>query len=179
MKLDVNMDTMVKENSKLAEYNEVPVIEHFYSHLNMEDITYADYTVTKRFCKDFKINNLGEYHDFYVQNDTLLLVDVFENFWDKCLEIHVLNLVRFLISLKLAWQAVLKNTNVKLFLLTDINMLLMVEKGIKGGKCHTIYWYSKANNKYMKDDHKNKKLSYLNYWDVNNLYEWEISKSYL
>ena len=52
---------------------------------------------------------------------------------------YVLNLARFLISLKLAWQAALKNTKVKLFLLTNINMLLMIEKGIKGGKCHTIY----------------------------------------
>ena len=55
-------------------------------------------------------------------------------------------------------------------------MLLMVEKGIRGGICHSIYQYAKANNKYMKDYDKNKELSYLQYWDVNNLYGWEMSK---
>ena len=65
----------------------VPEKEDFYSHLNMEDITDADYARTKRVCKDFEINNLREYHDLYVQSDTLLLGDVFENFRNMCLEI--------------------------------------------------------------------------------------------
>ena len=52
----------------------LPEKEDFYSHLNMEDITDADYVHTKRVCKDFEIINLGEYHDLYVQSDTLLLV---------------------------------------------------------------------------------------------------------
>ena len=55
----------------------------FYSHLNMEDITDADYAQAKRVCKDFEIKNLGEYHDLYVQSNTLLLADVFENFKNK------------------------------------------------------------------------------------------------
>ena len=55
-------------------------------------------------------------------------------------------------------------------------MLLMVEKGIRGGICHSIYQYAKANNKYMKDYEKNKDLSYLQYWDVNNLYGWAMSQ---
>ena len=54
--------------------------EEFFSHLNMEDITDADYVHAKRVCKDFEIKNLEEYHDLYVQSDTLLLADVFENF---------------------------------------------------------------------------------------------------
>ena len=53
-------------------------------------------------------------------------------------------------------------------------MLLMVEKGIRGGICHSIYQYAKANNKYMKDYDKNKESSYLKYWDVNNLYGWAM-----
>ena len=63
-----------------------------------------------------------------------------------------------------------KKTKVKLDLLTDIDMLLIVEKGIKGGICHSIYSYANANNKYMKDYDKNKESSYIQYWDVNNLY---------
>ena len=57
-------------------------------------------------------------------------------------------------------------------------MLLMVEKGIRGGICHSIYWYAKTNNKYMKHYDKNKESSYLQYWDVNNLYGWEMSQKF-
>ena len=67
-------------------------------------------------------------------------------------------------------QAALKKTKAKLDLLTDIDMLLVVEKGIRGGICNAIYQYAKANSKYMKGYDKNKESSYLNYWDVNNLY---------
>ena len=70
--------------------------EHFYSHFSMEDITGADYVHTKRVCKDFEIKNLGEYHDFCVQNNTLLLADVFENFRNMCLEIYELDPAKFL-----------------------------------------------------------------------------------
>ena len=69
-----------------------------------------------------------------------------------------------------------KKTYVKLDLLTNIDLLVMVEKGIRGGICDAIHWYTKANNKYVKDYDKNKKSSYLNYWDVNNLYGWAISQ---
>ena len=70
----------------------------------------------------------------------------------------------------LTWQAALKETKVKLDLLTDIDMLLMIEKGIRGGICHAIHQYGKANNKSMKNYNKNKESSYVKYWDVNNLY---------
>ena len=58
-------------------------------------------------------------------------------------------------------------------------MLLIVEKGIRGVMSHSIYWYEKANNKYMKDYGKNKELSYIQYWNVNNLYSWAISQKHL
>ena len=122
----------------------------------MESITDVDYMLAKRICKDFEIKNLGEYHDFYVQSDTLLLADVFENFRNMCLEIYELYPAKFLSALRLAWQASLEKTKVELDLLTDIDMLLMVEKGIRGGICHSIYRYAKANNKYMKDCDKKK-----------------------
>ena len=56
-------------------------------------------------------------------------------------------------------------------------MLLMVEKCIRGGICHAVHWYTKANNNYMKEYDKNKELSYLKYWDVNNLYDWAMSQN--
>ena len=120
------------------------------------------------------LKKLGEYHDLYVQSDTFLLADVFENFRNKCLEVYDLNPAHFL-SLP-AWQVCLKKTNVKLELLTDYNMLLMVEEGIRGGICHSIHSYAKANNKYMKNYDESKESSYIQYLDANNLYGWEMSQ---
>ena len=154
----------------------LPEKEDFYSHLNMENITDTDYAHVKRVCKDFEVRNLGEYHDLYVQGDTLLLADVFENFRNVCLEISVLDPAKFLSAPGLAWPATLKNTKVKLDLLTDMGMLLMVEKGIRGGICHSIYRYAKTNDKDMKDYDKNKESSYLKCWDVNNLYDEAVSQ---
>ena len=150
----------------------------FYSHLNMEDVTDADYAHTKRLCKEMTIEmtNLGEYHDLYIQSDTLLLADVLENFRNMCITIYQLDPAKFLSAPRLAWQAALNKTKVKLDLLTDINMLLMVEKGISGRTCHSIYRYAKAKHKDMKDYDKNKESSYLQYWDVNNLYGWAVSQ---
>ena len=80
-----------------------------------------------------------------------MLTDVFENFRNMCLGIYELDPARLLAAPGLAWQAAFKKTKVKLGLLTDIDLLLMVEKGIKIGICHAIHQYAKANNKYMKD----------------------------
>ena len=73
----------------------------FYSHLNMEDITDADYALTKRVCKDFEIKDSGEYHDLYVQSDTFLLADEFENFRNMCFEIYELDPARYLTAAEL------------------------------------------------------------------------------
>ena len=140
--------------------------------------TQKEFVDLKKILKDFKIKNLGEYHDLYVQSNTLLLKDVFENFRNMCLEIYELDPAKFLSAPGLAWQAALKKTKVKLDLLTDIDMLLMVEKGIRGGICHYIYQYAKANKKYMKFYDKNKESSYIQYWDVNNLYGWTMLQKF-
>ena len=92
----------------------------------------------------------------YVQTDTLLLANVFKNFTNMCLKIYELEFVTFLSAPGLASVAALKKTY--------------------GGICNSIYWYAKANDKYMKDYDKNKKSSYPQYWDVNNLHEWAISQ---
>ena len=105
-----------------------------------------------------------------------MLADVFENFRNKCLEIYELDPAHFLSAPGLAWQACLKKTEVKLELLTNIDMLLMIKKGIRGGMCHAIHRYSKANNKYMENYDKNKKLSYIRYLDANNLYVRAMSQ---
>ena len=99
----------------------------------------------------------------YLQSDTLLLPDVFENFRNKCIEICELDPTHFLSAPGLTWQACLKKTEVELESLTDIDMLLMIEKGIRGRICH-----AKPNNKYMKNYSKDIKSIYLMYLDANN-----------
>ena len=115
----------------------------------------------------------------YLESDTLLLADVYEKFGKKCLKMYELDPVKFLSTPGLAWQAALKKTEVKLELSTEIDMLLMVEKRIRGGICHVIHQYAKADNKYMNDYDKNKEPSHLKYWDVNNLYGWAMSQKLL
>ena len=85
----------------------LPEKEDFYSHLNMEDITDADYAHAKRVCKDFGIKYLGEHHDLHVQSDKLLLADAFENFRNICLQIYERDPAKFLSAPGLAWQAAL------------------------------------------------------------------------
>ena len=132
----------------------LPDKEAFYSNLNMEDITDVDYRHRKTVFEYLINKNLGDYHNLYDQSDTLLLADVFENFRNMCIKVYELDPAHFLSAPGLAWQACLKKKEVKLELLTDVNMLLMVEKGIRGGICHVIYRYAKANNKYIKDYNK-------------------------
>ena len=154
----------------------LPIKEDFYSHLNMEDIEDIDYRHGNNVFKSFKLENLGDYHDLYVKSDTLLLADVFENFRDMCIKEYELDPAHFVSLPGLAWQACLKKTNIELELLTDYDMLLMVEKGIRGGICHSIHRYAKANNKYMQNYNNNEESSYIQYLDANNLYGWAMSK---
>ena len=146
----------------------LPSKESFYSNLNMEDIHDIDYRHGNNVLNKFKLNNLGDYHDLYMQRDTLLLADVFENFRDMCLKKYELDPTHLL--------KCLKKTNIELELLTDYDMLLMVEEGIRGGICHSIHRYAKANNKYMKNYNNNEESSYIQHLDANNLYGWAMSK---
>ena len=157
----------------------LPSNKDFYSELNKEGITDEDSVHAQKVQKVFKIKNLGKYQDLYEQSDTLLLVDILENFRNKCIEIYKLEPAHFLSAPGLAWQACLKNTGVKLELLKDNDMLVMVEKGIRGGICHAIYRYTKANNKYIKKYDKNIESSYIEYLDANNLYGWAMSQKLL
>ena len=141
----------------------------------MEDIEDIDYRHVNNVFNKFKLNNLGDYHDLYVQSYILLLADVFENFRDMCIKEYELDPAHFLSLPGLAWQARLKNTNIELELLADYDMLLMVEEGIRGGMCHSIQRYAKANNKYMKSYNNNEESSYIQYLDANNLYGWAMS----
>ena len=149
----------------------LPNKDDFYSSLKMEGLTVVDYRHAKKVFQEFKMNNLGDYHDLYAQSDTLLLADVFDNFRNKCIEIYEFDPAHFLSAPGLSWQAYLKKTGIVLELLTEMLhiMLLMIEKGIAGGICNAIHRYVKANNKYMKNYDKNEESSYLMYLDAKNL----------
>ena len=97
-------------------FNEISLADKkvFYSELSLEDITDKDYAHAQKVFKESKLKNLGDYHDLYVQSDTLLLADVFENFRNKCIEIYELDPAHFLSAPGLAWQACLKKARVKL-----------------------------------------------------------------
>ena len=133
----------------------LPNKKDFYRDLNMEGITEPDYKHAKKVWEDFKIKNLCDYYDLYVKSDTLLLADVCKNFRNRCIKIYELDPAHFLSAPGLACQTCLKKTEIKLKLLTDVDMLLMVEKGIKSAVCHAVNRYVKANNKYMNNYSQN------------------------
>ena len=156
--------------------NILPPKEAFYSNSNLEDISDEDYTHAQKVWDVFEINSIGDYHDLYVQSDTLLLADVYENFRNMCFEKYQLDPTYFVSAPGSGWQACLRKTGVKLELVTDYNMIVMIGKGIRGGICQPTHRYAKANNKFMKNYDKNIDSSYIEYLDANNLYGWAMSQ---
>ena len=154
----------------------LPSKDNFYSTLNLEDISDDDYVHAINVWNTFNISNLGEYHNLNVKLDTALLGDMFDNFRDKHIDTDKLDPAYFLTTPGLSWWACLKRTGVKLELLTDDNMFLTFEEGIRGGICNKVHSYAEANDKYMKNYDKNKESSFLMYVDANNLYGWAMSK---
>ena len=143
---------------KLKE-TEPPPKEAFYSKLNNEGISDEDYTHAQRVWETFEMKTLDDYYNLYNKLDVLLLADVFENFRDICIKNYNLDPAHYYSAPGLSWDASLKITDVKLELLSDIDMLLMVEKGIRGGVSMVSNRYGKANNKYMGDSFDDKKPS--------------------
>ena len=164
------------DNWKRFNETELPSTDEFYSELSLEDISDDGYAHAINVWNTFNISNLGEYHDLFVELDTTLLADVFEKFRDKHIETDKLDPAYFLTTSELSWWACLKKTGVKLELLTDEDMFLTYENGIRGGMCQVTRNYAEANKKYMKNYDKNKESSFLMYVDANNLYGWAMSK---
>ena len=111
----------------------LPTKEKFFSKLNDCGVSEKDFDHAKRIWKEFGVKHLGEYHDLYLKSDVLLLTDVFEEFRNVCLENYSLDPAWYYTSPGLSWDALLKHSKIKLELLTDPNVLLLFEKGIRGG----------------------------------------------
>ena len=123
--------------------------KYYYSENNDANISDSDTEHVKKVCEAFNITNLGKCHDLYVSLDVALLADVFENFRDTTINTDKLDPAYYLSAPGLSWQSCLKKTGVVLELLTDKDMLLLFEKGIRDGMCNAVCKYVKANNKYI------------------------------
>ena len=164
------MNSFEKFNHKL------PSKEDFYSILNDQHISNEDYEHAQNVWNKFSLKNMGDYHNLYLKSDILLLADVFEDFRNTCLEYYKLDPCHYFTSPGLSWDAMLKMTNIKLELMTDIDMFQFIEKGLRGGISYIANRYSKANNKYIKEYYENKPSKYIMYLDANNLYGWAMSQ---
>ena len=130
--------------------------EEFYSILNDQHISDDDYKHAKCVWKGFQLKNMGEYHDLYLMSDILLLADVFENVRKTCLEYYKLDPCHYFTSPGLSWDSMLKMTDIKLELMTDVDMFQFTEKGMQGGTSYIAHRFGEANNKYMKSYDKTK-----------------------
>ena len=150
--------------------------EEFYSQLTDEGISEDDYSHAQNIWNTFNLQNMGEYHDLYLKTDILLLTDVFENFRKTCLTYYKLDPLHYITSPGLAWDAMLKMTGVNLELITDVDMQLFIEKGLRGGISYIAHRHAEANNKYIRNYDPDKLSSYIMYLDANNLYGWAMSQ---
>ena len=153
-----------------------PPQQAFYSKLTGKGINNYNYNHVLNVWKTFKMKTFKEYLELYNITDVLLLADVFENFRNICLKNYGLDPVYYYTAPGLAWDAMLKMTKINLELLSDVDKLLMIEKGIRGGISIISNRYGKANNKYMKDYNKKEASKYLMYVDANNLYGFAMSQ---
>ena len=122
---------------------------------------------------------MGQYHDLYLKSDVLLLADVFQNFREACLSNYGLDPCHYFTSPGLAWDAMLKMTEINLDLISDVDMQYFIEKGMRGGISTITHRHARANNKYMANENYDpeEESSYIMYQDANNLYGWAMSQN--
>ena len=155
----------------------LPPREAFYSKLNMAGVREEDYEHANRTWKEFGLKDLEEYHDLYLKTDVILLANVFEEFRKVCLKNYELDPAHIYTAPGLAWKACLKKTSIRLELLLDPDMLLMFERGIRGGITQSVNRWARANNPHMGSNfNPDLPTKYLQYLDANNLYGWAMSQ---
>ncbi len=161
--------------TKLGETS-LPPKEAFHSQLNHSNISDKDYDHAQNVWKTFDCKTMKNYHDLYLKTDVLLLADVMTEFRKTCKKTYGLDALHYYTSPGLAWDAMLKYTEVELDLISDPNMYLMIEKGIRGGVSSIMKRYSKSNHKHLDDYDPSLPSQHIMYLDANNLYGWAMSK---
>ncbi|XP_024872855.1 uncharacterized protein LOC112455281, partial [Temnothorax curvispinosus] len=156
---------------------ELPPREAFYSSLTDETASESDYEHATRVWRRFRVRDLGEYSDLYLKTDVLLLADIFENFRDACSASYGLDPAHYYTLPGYTWDAMLRYIGVSFELLTDIDIVLFVERGIRGGLSQCLLRYARANNRHVPTHDSSQPTTYLMYYDVNNLYGWAMSES--
>ena len=166
------MDTF----DKFAE-TQLPPKEAFFNDLAKKEIKDEDYSFVQKLWTTFQLKNLGELHNLYVETDTLLLADVFENYRKVIHKNYELDPVHFYTAPSLSWSAGLKFTKAKLEIPLDVNMHIFFDLGLRGGISMVAEHFARANNKYLKDLFDPETLqSFIQLVDANNLYGWAMSQ---
>ena len=153
----------------------LPPKDAFYSELTNTGISDSDYEHAQNVWKTFDCKTMRDYHDLYLKTDVLLLADVMTEFRKTCKKAYGLDALHNYTSPGLAWSAMLKYTEVKLDLISDPDMYLFVEKGIRGGISTVVKRYAKSNNKYLDNYDKESESVFIPYLDANNLYGWAMN----
>ena len=150
--------------------------DKFYSGLSQEGITDQDYKHAQEVWDTFDCRNIGDYHDIYLRTDVLLLADVFENFRKTAMATYGLDPAHYYTLPGYSWDCLLKLTNIRLEQITEANMYLFIEKGLRGGISMVSHRHAIANNRYMQNFDPSQPDSFLQYLDSNNLYGWAMSQ---
>lgn len=186
MQLDQHVDLFIRKgvfpykwmtDATKLQQNHLPPQKDFFNDLADEACTDADYQHAQRVWTTLQLQNMQQYHDLYLITDVLLLADVFESFRSTAMSYYEVDPCNVYSSPGLAWNAMMKMTGVQLELLTDINMHLFVEKGVRGGVAMIPHRLATANNPLLPETYKkDQDTSFLMYLDCNNLYGTAMSQ---
>ena len=163
----------ITEMNILNERN-LPTHDKFYNKMNDTNVSLDDYNHAINVFNVFKCSTIGEYSDLYLKSDVILLADIFENFRNTLIKTHGLDPAHYFTLPGYTWDCSLKHTKIELELLTDIDHIMFVEKGIRGGLSQCSNRYGRANNKYMDNYNPSEPSKYLMYLDINNMYGWAM-----
>lgn len=152
----------------------LPARDSFYNSLTDDNISSEDYKHARTVWKKFKINNLGEYTDLYLKTDVLLLTDIFQSFRRTCKQHYKLDPAFYITAPSLSFDAMLLKTGVQLELISELEIIRMIQKGIRGGLCVCSHRYAQANNRYMSNYDESRPETYIVYIDCNNLYGYSM-----
>ena len=164
-------------------YQELPPKEAFYSSIDDGKRSKGDghisndkYSHLKNVCDTFNFKNFRDFDNHYLKKDVLLLADVFEKFIDTCLKYYNLDPCHYFSAPGSSCDAMLKMSQVELEKISNADIHLFIEKGMRGDICQVPKGYSKANNEFCPDYDESKEKVYIKYLDMNNLYGKAMSE---